>query len=105
MNDQNNSRVLLAWLSANVVLSFGKGLEQPFMGWRSTYEGELHPITTIQACLQNCGIREKIACIVLLLEDDESFADIQISNVNFYKQATAFELRRKRSNTQYRVEF
>lgn len=91
------TKVSLIWLNEKTQLGLVRGKETPLMGWRSTFEGELHPVTCVTGIHSSAGegITGKSALIVLLLDSDEDFTDISVSGVQYGSAHTKFILRRK----------
>jgi len=94
-NDKGDKASLI-WLNADAQLGLVHGKTAPLMGWRSTFEGELHPITCITARHGpvSADTTHKSAALIVLLNPDETFADIALAQVQFGSDKTKFTLRR-----------
>lgn len=97
VQDEAGNRASLIWLTPEVRLGVVQGREAPLLGWRSTFEGELHPITGLTAdfTTPDEGATVKAALAVVLLTGDEGFTDIAAENIRLRSTRTLFELRRK----------
>lgn len=96
--DASNGKanISLIWLNPKQRIGLAKGQTNPLRGWRSTFEGELHPINCVFAATE-AGEAErtaKLAVVVILLRPEESFGQIAVDNVSFGSKETKFRLRR-----------
>lgn len=60
-------RAVLFWLAAPRRIDVVSGQKDPWLGWRSTREGELHPIRTVRAAFSGSPIKTT-ACLIPLLD-------------------------------------
>ncbi|RRY15842.1 hypothetical protein EGJ57_23640 [Brucella anthropi] len=96
--DASNGKenISLIWFDPQQQLSLTKGRLSPRHGWRSTFEGEIHPVSCICAKYDKPEVDQviKLAVVVLLLQPGEQFSQIAIHNVSFATKHTNFVIRR-----------
>ena len=107
VQDEAGNRASLVWLSRDANLGMVYGREAPLMGWRSTFEGELHPITCITAGFSPAAkeTKVKVALAIVMLAKEEDFRDIALDNIRFRATSTLFDLRRKTEVLECMVTF
>lgn len=97
IQDERGNRAVLLWLTPEPRLGLVQGREKPLMGWRSTFEGELHPVSCITATVGPPAEPGpcKVLMLMLLLAPEEEFGDIAVSKVRLRSTRTLFDLQRK----------
>ena len=85
-------RAVFFWLAEDTHVGFFRGAESPLIGWRSTFEGEIHPIDTLAACFSSApdGDVQKVGVAILALESGQEFSDISLEKVELRKKHTKF---------------
>ena len=98
VEDDNGNKACFFWLCNNVKLDKEYGNENDFIGFRSTYEGEIHPIYTITARFDDIDNNrtDKIIVVILLLDKEDMFTDVQIVSYNLYSNHTKFVLKKNK---------
>lgn len=90
------ANVSLIWLNPEQRVDLARGQTHPLHGWRSTYEGEIHPVNCVLAAQDGPkpGHVAKLAVVVLLLRPGENFSQIAVHNVSFATRHTKFTITR-----------
>lgn len=92
VQSSDGSRAVFFWLAEDTHIGVVRGAELPLMGWRSTFEGEIHPIDTVTAYFSSAsdGEVQKIGVAILALDSGQSFSDISLEKVELRKKHTKF---------------
>lgn len=92
VQSSDGSRAVFFWLADDTHIGVVRGAELPLMGWRSTFEGEIHPIDTVTAYFSSAsdGEVQKIGVAILALDSGQSFSDISLEKVELRKKHTKF---------------
>ncbi|WP_454007260.1 heparinase II/III domain-containing protein [Alcaligenes sp. Marseille-Q7550] len=100
-------RAIILWLEKNTSVGYYFGSESPLMGWRSTYEGEIHPISCVSANFSEVGEGEvkKIGAVILMLEPDDEFSGVYIESVELRKKTSKFVIKKSSKKMEIVVVF